>query len=348
MAKITIGQKSHRSMPNVNKAHHLHTTMKSPPIFDRSTFLSLSERTEYESWLLEAVYAIAEQELFPTWPDAVIYPVGKAKAQFIGWASVYGVIGDWRPRFLETGAPLVFVSAFKILDMLIEWVLERNELSSTFRYQEKMQKLELSLIFPPLIESRIWLKERLIGLYSMLEPLRGTIIHNRHFTAENGAIRVSSSKKNVIGPVVEISAAHLRTLVFTILSTLRYIDGTWYFDDLRERTLRHDLDELVAIHGLPLLGQLRPFHTQVRVYSTDFDPLHVDPMVILSDLAARYINQDCSFDLRILIVKNSVVTDAFFFPWALFSSRSLDWYHGINPENYRTTIPDDINPEHLR
>jgi hypothetical protein len=319
----------------------------SRPTFDASALIKLAERTEYETWLLEAVYALVEQELFPSWPDAVVYPVDQSKAQFFAYVRGNIVIGDWRPGFLNAGAPLVFVSTFKLLDMLIEWTLEENGIPSPFRFQQKLQHLKGSPIFPPLIETRSWLKERFAGLYSTLEPLRGTIIHDKHFTATDGAIRVSSSKKGIIRSAVEISAAHLRKLALTIVSVLRYIDGTWHLDELREKTLRHDLDELVALHGLPLLGQKRPFHTRVRVYLTRSDPLHVDPMAIRGDLAARYVNKDCSFDLRILMVKDGEVVDAYLFPWTLFAVPSSDWSHGINAQQYRTAIPDDIKPEHL-
>ncbi len=67
-------------------------------------------------WLLEAVYAIVEQELFPSFPDAVIYPVDSSRPEFIAHARCDVVIGDWRPGFLNAGAPLVFISTFKLLD----------------------------------------------------------------------------------------------------------------------------------------------------------------------------------------------------------------------------------------
>jgi hypothetical protein len=322
--------------------------VNSPPIFDLRALPGLSERTEYETWLLEAVYAIAEQELFPTWPDAVVYPVDRSKAQFFAHGRANIVLGDWRPGFLNAGAPLVFVSTFKLLDMLLEWILEANGIASTFRFQEKLRQLGRSPTFPSLLESRPWLKDRIVGLYRTLEPLRGTIIHDKHFTAADGAIRVSSSRNNVVGPVVEISAAQLRKLALTIVSVLRYVDGTWQLNELREKTLRHDLDELVALHGLPLLGQRPPFHTRVRVYSTDPDPLQVDLQAIHSELSARYANQDCSFDLRVLMVRDEAVVDAYFFPWPLFSTLSDNWSHGINAEQFRSAIPDDIRSEHLR
>jgi len=322
--------------------------VNSHPTFDAGALSKLAERTEYETWLLEAVYAIVEQELFPSWPDAVVYPVDKSKVQFFAYGRGNINIGDWRPGFLNAGAPLVFVSTFKLLDMLIEWMLEENGEPSTFRFQQKLQRLKGSPIFPQAIESRTWLKERLIGLYSTLEPLRGTIIHDKHFTATDGAIRVSSSKKGIIGSAVDISAAQLRKLAVTIVSVLRYIDGTWHLDELREKVLRHELDELVALHGRPLLGQKRPFHTHVRVYLKGTDPLDVDPMAIRSDLAARYVDNDCSFELRILMVKDGEVVEAYLLPWSVFAVEKSDWRRGIDAQYYRTAIPNDIKPEHLR
>ena len=317
-----------------------------PPTFNAASLTRLSERTEYEAWLLEAVYALVENELFPSWPDGVIYPVDRSKAQFFAHMRASSIQGDWRPGFLNAGAPLVFVSTFKLLDMLIEWILEENGHQSTFRFQQKLQRLSGSLIFPPSIESRAWLKERLTGLYSTLEPLRGTIIHDKHFTATDGTIRVASSKNGIIGIPVVISATHLRVLARTIVSVIRYVEGAWHLGEFREKKLRHDLDELTVLHGLPSLGQLPPFHTCVRVYSTDSDPLLVDPMVIRRDLANRYANQDCSFDLRVLMVRNDEVVDSYLFPWAVLDP-SAGWSHSINVERHRDAIPDDIKSEHL-
>ncbi len=319
-----------------------------PPKFDVNAIIKLAERTEYETWLLEAVFTLVEKELFPSWPDGVVYPLDKSEAQFLGYARANIIIGDWRVGFLNAGAPLVFISTFKLLDMLVEWILEENGFSSTFRFQKKLQKLKDSPIFPQAIESRAWLKERLAGFYSMLEPLRGTIIHDKHFTATDGAIRVANSRKDVLEAPVEISADHLRMLGRTIISVLRFVDGTWHLDEFREKMLRHELDELAVLHGLPLLGQRPPFHTCVRVFSTDSDLHLIDQMAILRDLNMRYVNHDCSFDLRVLIVRAGEVVDAYFFPWSVFADQDTGWIYSINAEKYRVAVPDEIKPEHLR
>lgn len=319
-----------------------------PPTFDSNALTKLAERTQYECWLLEAAYTLVENELFPSWPDAVIYSAGKTTPQYIMYARGNFNLFDWRPHFLSAGAPLVFVSTFKLLDMLVEWILEENGYQPNYRFAGKLKQLENKPVFPSLIESRTWLKERLTGLYSTLEPLRGTIIHDRCFTSTDGAVRVASSRKGEVGESVEISANQLRTLASIIVSVLRYIDGTWSLDDFREKKIRHDLDALVVLHGLPSLGQKPPFHTCVRVYSSNTDPLLVNPKAIHEDLATQYGNQDCSFDLRVLIVNDGEVVDAYLFPWDVIIGQYAGWCHSISAERYRTPIPDDIVLEHGR
>jgi hypothetical protein len=293
------------------------------------------------------VYAVAEQDLFREWPDGMVYPLDQEASACYAFACANINIGDWRPGFLSAGAPLIFVSSFKLLDMLIEWVIEKNGGRSTFRFQEKLDRLSRPIVFPPFVESHPWLKERLIGLYRTLEPLRGTIIHDRYFKSTDGSIQVSSSKHGVVGVPVQISAHHLRKFVLTMVATLNYMGESWAFDEYRERTLRRDLDELASLHGLPLFGQRQPFFTRVRVYQTSSDPLRVDPSVVMADLSRRYLNQDCMFDLRILVVREGAVSDAYLLPWNIFGGRGANWREGIDPTKYRSPIPQDINPEHL-
>ena len=82
--------------------------------------------------------------------------------------------------------------------MLLEWVLIINGGTSTQRFSQKIQALKARkrpVVFPPLIETRTWLRERLIALYEQLVPLRGTVIHDRHFTTTGGTLDVASSNR---------------------------------------------------------------------------------------------------------------------------------------------------------
>jgi len=42
------------------------------PAYDQQSVRDLAEATQYESWLLEAAFSIAEDSFFPEWPDQMI------------------------------------------------------------------------------------------------------------------------------------------------------------------------------------------------------------------------------------------------------------------------------------
>ncbi|MDU9049736.1 MAG: hypothetical protein Q3M30_12885 [Candidatus Electrothrix sp. Rat3] len=327
------------------------TGERKQPDYSPNAMSHLAERTEYEAWLLEAVYNIVGEEWSPSFPDAVIYPIGSSKPEAIMHGSMNITLSDWRPGFLNAGAPLVFVTTFKLLDMFIEWVLEKNECEATFRFNDKVKLLKSSqaLIFPSFIESRPWLKERLIGFYSLLAPLRNTIIHDRHFTSSDGTINVSSRKKkgHGVNPPVEINSSALGALTLIVVSILKYVNGTWFLDQYHEKTLRRKLDGLTHLHGLPSLGQRQPFFTTVRVYSTNLDHSAINLSAVRNDIGKVFPHNDCMFDLRILTVKEGEVINAFLFPWALLGDEGFEWDNISDLEKYQVPIPDDIELKHL-
>jgi hypothetical protein len=140
------------------------------PQYDSAAIQRLAQQTDYEAWFLEAVYKIVEDELFPTFPDAVIYPANRTPPKFIAHLRGNINLGDWRPGFLNAGAPLVFVTAFKLLDMIMEWVLGENGIKPSFRFQQKLTQLDSSIRFPVTVESKSWLRERLLGLFGLSNP----------------------------------------------------------------------------------------------------------------------------------------------------------------------------------
>ena len=76
----------------------------------------LRELTGYEDWLLQHVYKLTEDELFPEWPDAVVYDADTKSSVVRNSGRVNAVLFDWRPGFLQVAPPLVFVASFKLLD----------------------------------------------------------------------------------------------------------------------------------------------------------------------------------------------------------------------------------------
>lgn len=250
--------------------------MTSPTFSSLSTTADLTERTAYESYLLEAVYRIVGNPFESEGVDDLIFPPdGSPPAQIIhGLASIE--IGDWRPGFLDAGVPLIFTTAFKLLDMIMEWVIEQNGFTPNFRFSEKIRQIKGQLTFPVLIESRPWLRERLIALYNQLEPLRGTIIHERHFTSAGGTLSVASTKEGKLGPPVVLTQGDLRHLSLLFVLLVRCLEGVWSLDTFVEKRVRYLLDELAPFHKLARLDQMMPSYRRVRVYVLDEDPIIVD------------------------------------------------------------------------
>ena len=67
----------------------------------------LRTRAQYESWLLEAVYDVVGSPAVDDWPDQLGYPADGANPTSMNFCRANIILGDWRPQFMEAGAPLV-------------------------------------------------------------------------------------------------------------------------------------------------------------------------------------------------------------------------------------------------
>lgn len=94
--------------------------------------------------------------------------------------------------------------------MLVEWVLEQNGKKSVpYQFSRKVTPIKGAL-FPPDVQKRTWLRERLVALYEHVEPLRSTVIHARTFTSTGGALVITAKKGQSAGTPVTVSSADLR------------------------------------------------------------------------------------------------------------------------------------------
>lgn len=265
----------------------------------------LRELVGYEDWLLQHVYKLTEDELFPEWPDAVVYDAETKSAVVRNSGRLHMMLGDWRAGFLQVAPPLVFVASFKLLDMLFEWILKANDRLNGYQFSQKIKELELpGLVYPSVLHARSWLVEALIALYKGSESLRGTIIHSRHFKASQGGLQIASSKNEVVGEHIELSAEELRTYAQLSVSVLKYLYGDWHLDTHREKYLRWQIDGLQKLHKLEPLGQVQPRHMCVRWNTRDPNIRIVDVPRIQREISERSPGQDVTFDLRIVITED--------------------------------------------
>lgn len=306
----------------------------------------LTSRTEYEAWLLEAVYDLAKQPIAVSLGDGLIYPLDGSDPRVHHYLEGKSTVGDWGPMFLEVGSPLVFVTSFKLLDMIIEWVLVQNRIEVPFQFSKKSKFLERPIVFPPLIKSRPWLRERIIALYKELGPLRNTIIHNRHFQATGGTLAVSRSEGRTIETAVKFSSDDLRNLVVILVSLLRYLEGFWTMDLFQEKRIRRALDELNHLHRLSSMNQLPPTFLTVRAYVSDEDLIEINLDRIQNDITTKFSGQDVLFEIRVVAVaRDGQIASAYLIGW--------DQLQNAGPRlqrtradlmNSMTPVPDNIVP----
>lgn len=247
------------------------------------------------------------------------------------------------------GAPLILVTNFKILDMLLEWVLLENGYSATHKFVQKIQLLKGQVKFPDLIESRPWLKERLNALYESFEPLRGTIIHAPHFKSSNGTLQVAPSKGGTVGALVNFAAADLRNLGVIMVSLLHCIEGTWSMDVLREKRLRWTFDQLVYLHGKPSMNQLPPRFLNVCIYRVEEKQIHCDLEVIRQDLDANNPGEEIIFDLRIIIVTpDGSRAASYLVPWDKLQQSKWEFRVKITDmATYAVQVPAGLDPANI-
>lgn len=317
-------------------------------LYHADSLADLNLRTEYEAWLLEAVYEIVKLRLAAREADDFIYPPNGGPPGSVKYGSSDIRIGDWHGQFLKVGAPLVLVTAFKILDMVIEWVLVENDMApkrKSYSFREKIQALKRPLRFPPLIEARPWLRQRLCALYEQLEPLRGTIIHDRRFTSTNSTLEVSSTKGGVVGPLVLITEADRRNLALALVSVLRCLQGAWVIDAFEEKRLRRALDELAPLHGMPVLGQLPPERLRVQLCVLEADPIEFDLGKVRTDVAAKHPTKDTVFDVLIITVsRGGGAAKAYVIPWdQVQQDQRLFRRSRADLAGYASAVPVDLN-----
>lgn len=323
--------------------------MKKNIQYDQSFIDLLMERSEYELWFLEEAYRIAGKSLFPNCPDQLVYSLSENEPKMTIYGTLNAIIGDWRAGFLSVGSPLIFVTTFKLLDMFLDLVLEKNGHTQSFRFKQKIKDLKKGVVFPDFIESRPFLKERIVGLYETLEPFRGTIIHDKQFSTSDGNLKVSSTKRNEIGPEFTIERGQLRDLTVFVISIIRCIKNDKEIHPYQEKLFLWTLENLQKIHGKPLLGQIQPTYLTVRKFIIDSEIVKVNLDDIRHDIEKLCVNQDVVFDLRIVIcVSKTKELFAYLIP-----AKEIECEDGCmvrtkkQLELYTVKVPEDIKTEKI-
>ncbi|MDY0748712.1 hypothetical protein SNE35_29710 [Paucibacter sp. R3-3] len=253
----------------------------------------LREAVAYETYLLLNVYRLLQEPLQGQYERVWIYPRGSDSPVPLPGRPDHHVIdgvSHWSGGFRVAGGPLIVVTAFKVLDMIVEWIIGPPK-SNQWQFNDKAKTFEASVTLPALLKQNPWLTQRFSRLYRELYPLRNTLIHTDRFRAGPGGVAVAPSLgRGAYGDSqVPIQPAQIAAIASVATILARCLDGSWAFNAYLVAQLKWRLDQLASFHREETFGAKQPQLSLVRILRDDQPSVDFDVAQILNDVNQRWL-----------------------------------------------------------
>lgn len=211
----------------------------------------LREHAAYEQWALRFITQKQERiDEGPGTPARLIYQ-GPEKPANVSMA-VGEVVGE-SLDVVDAIAPLRLTTAFKLLDVVVEWVLTDNG-GCDWRFVEKIKQVKTSPpTLPELFQTRGFLWGYVFGLYENLVGFRNEIVHNSNFVVNGDVLEVNRDNK-----VLTLNRQQLLSLGRVCIAITDLLVGNVPWDEGCEARLKYDLDQLSALHKQAVFGIEKP------------------------------------------------------------------------------------------
>lgn len=235
----------------------------------------LKDLVNYEVFLLVESYRIIKNPISKKYTEILEYPHDGSAPKLSIIDHINMISGDWRSGFLRAGGPLIFSSAFKVLDLIVEWVLgpdSRTAKLGSLQFNEKVTRIkDPTRTWPDFFSKHSWIKERFIALYESLIPYRNTIIHSSQFSSIEGGVKVAPSEgKGVFGDYRHIDSNMVGHIAYVAALIAKVLQGVWDLDPYTNHRLRWSLNKLYDFHKLPSDDCLKPPSLAlVRIYRNE-------------------------------------------------------------------------------
>lgn len=244
-------------------------------MYDQMAICRLKEKIGYELWLLE----------FLSKTDAIF--TGGTNSTEIDCKSTFvhhnvGInisLGQEKSNdILEKLSALTFVSSFKIIDMIVEWILSENNVdTSIITYQDKNNKIYSKNSYPPLFVYNEYIKSYILRLYSRLLMFRHEIVHRYNFSVENKTLKINRLE-NGKTYTLKLDQKELGYLVRIVVLVSRLLMTNNNIGDKDDCLLKYYFDNVYKCHGLSLFEQKEPIIEDVILKidkEGDFFPINM-------------------------------------------------------------------------
>lgn len=282
----------------------------------------LADGVRFELVFLQEVYRISAWDMSPVdMPDLVMYYDGSGCPCFEICGRGIADFSDWRPGFMAVGKPLVFITAFKVMDILVSWVIERaTGRLAPFKTEEKYKRMSaLSLNdLPAVFSDNSWLLERFLSMYQRLVDVRNTLIHRGEFEVGPEVMRVKAGRSTEANWVC-VKDQQLRDISAFLLNVVWGCAGLIQTDYRWSRLVRLLCDRLSDFHACNQFGQRELVLGVFRIKNDTLEDIRFDLSAVKLDMDRRCsvgdrgVVADTIFDLEVNVL--GPMPRRFVVPW---------------------------------
>lgn len=279
-----------------------------------SETLDLRDRLGFE---MEVLRIIADQtqvvdgSVNPT----LIELVNRRKGAKIGakvHITVSETVGSGSARkILDAISALAFLSCFKILDVVVEWILGRNAVpiggsgpGYTFARKTEVLRTE-SIELPPTLNEQKWLWAVALGLYQGLIPFRHEVVHRHLYEVTDGVLTIKDSSFE--SGVLQLDRHELGSLARFVVGLGLVVSRERPLDLHLETLMKYYADQIARIHGGESFRQKEPLRLRVKLSVPEEEGAFVaDLSQVRKEVARIHSARDVLFDLDVIAVRDNV------------------------------------------
>jgi len=269
-------------------------------MYNQESLILLEEKLGYEKWVLLKAISILEfnygkiSDSRYEFTDESITKIIEVSDQ-IGTGLVSELVQDM--------SPLLFSASYKILDMIIEWIICETDGTCPWSFSKKIARLnnmQTPLNYPPIFSTEPDILNILVGLYIKWVEYRNAITHGKWGTNINGNL-IFDFTKNGIPYNDEIKFVHIMAFAECITLISDVLLGTNVLSREVVLMIKYYLDILEIFHQKQMFNVKFPAYFDVLYKSSVHGnkAVTVDLKKIRSCLEGDCRNRPYSFSLKI-------------------------------------------------
>ena len=266
-------------------------------MFDNASRQVLEEHLGYERFVLNACAKAVQRAAGESSGIEIVVNDSVPHSINIGITDYVG--GEHGAAIVREMSPLAFSAAYKVLDMIVEWIIVENRGSCPWPFSQKSAILNGPLQYPDFVGHDPQLQAIIVALYREILPYRNAITHGQWGKNNNGELEFDFTRN---GQHLCLTVPFETVLNFGRASSLiaeLLVTPTLQTQE-RLNCLRFLMDRLHVLHQQQAFNIPKPRHYRVirRTDSADA-PLSIDLDVIRQQVGSQASGNPSTFDLRV-------------------------------------------------